>query len=61
MKIKQILESFVLKKDLSGLAKYIREHNTEIYQVYCEALPGAHPRVVRRSHWPRSPRDPPHQ
>ncbi len=41
MKIKEILEKLVLSKNIDGLKKYVKEHTSEIYAIYCEEGSGS--------------------
>lgn len=43
MEIKEALENLVSLKDIDGLRKYVKDHNSEIYEIYCKEGSGAKP------------------
>jgi len=43
MEIKEALENLALSKDINGLRKYVKDHEAEIYEIYCKEGSGAKP------------------
>ena len=43
MEIKEALENLVSLKDIDGLRQYVKDHDAEIYEIYCKEGTGAKP------------------